>query len=513
MLRKFFHLIFLLTFFAFAAAMLANSVIGTDDLVPARNNQPCNSNHVMIMSIKLVDAIPVIESVRIQPGRLNEDRQTRQPARIFGLDERSTLVFYDSTNKVIFDTAFDYPIAKTVPIRLPGSEDDGTPDVIFLDEPETFLVVPYFKGIEFVEIYNPHDMVPVVVKQFTELNACYEPYTDTLLAASQPTPAESGKFHILIIASGFSSASMTNFKNRAAEVKNFILGREPFKLYSSLISVHIHENTANLGCAPGCAGIDRLMCCSGSKVLSAAAASGYLYDEILVIHNTSTYSGGGYRENLDAYKVKSYNTYAMVYSGSYCDEMALHEMGHSFGNLCDEYTYGSEGYAYSLCVNCRSACNDWAAISTACQQSCDAKSNYYRPEDSIMLALNFHDFNPVSIQSTYLPDGLLERLQFFLNYTNLPPVFDTPIGTVDGREGALISFKAAATDPESDPITYGSVNLPPGATFDKDTADFSWTPSYTDSGTYRFKLGASDGKNTIKQQVTVNVKNVKAVKK
>ena len=58
--------------------------------------------------------------------------------------------------------------------------------------------------------------------------------------------------------------------------------------------MNIYSNTQDLGCYPGCNGIDRLMCCDGTKVVAAAEDSGSAYDEIIVIDNTATYSGGGH---------------------------------------------------------------------------------------------------------------------------------------------------------------------------------------------------------------------------
>jgi len=255
------------------------------------------------------------------------------------------------------------------------------------------------------------------------------------------------------------------------------------------------------------------MCCNSQKVISQAVSSGFLFDEIIVIHNTITYCGGGYREISDAYKVNSYNTYSMAYCGNRMAEMVLHEFGHSFGNLCDEYEYTTEGYNYSLCVNCRDNCNDWSSISNACQQGCDARRDYYRPENSIMLSLSIPYYNSVSIYSTYLPDGLLKRLRYFTSIENLPPEFDSIIGTIEGREGDLISFNATATDPDGDEIIYSAENLPTGASLNSTIADFSWKPSYTQAGTYFITVKASDRQTTISQVVKIIVKNVKVIKK
>jgi polyisoprenoid-binding protein YceI len=67
---------------------------------------------------------------------------------------------------------------------------------------------------------------------------------------------------------------------------------------------------------------------------------------------------------------------------------------------------------------------------------------------------------------------------------NRPPVFNT-IGAKTLDEGQLLEFTISATDPDTgDVLTYSGSNLPSGATFNAGTQTFSWTPDYTQAGTY-----------------------------
>lgn len=379
--------------------------------------RPLFPDNVMIIHIKSRDNVPGVEKVLVKPGRLNHQRLAfqKQFAPVAGENDRPLLLLRASSGKTIYKTAFDFPVAQTVPPLPDGKSDSSCPDVIFLKDPDVFLVVPYFKEVEFIEVYNPYASTPAAMTAKEKINLFYETGNKSVLPlpGPEPPPAEFGKFHLLVIASGFSASDMSEFTTRAAELENYILAREPFQSLSSLIEVHIYENTADLGCNRGFGGIDRLLYCSMSQVISAAAASGYLFDEIIVLHNTDVYCGGGYREHMDAYKTNSYSSFAASYKGNAFKEVSLHELGHSFGNLCDEYSYTSEGISYNNCVNCRDNCDEWAPISSACLQGCAAKPDYFRPQDSIMLALNFTDFNPVSIYASFLPDGLEKRLRFF----------------------------------------------------------------------------------------------------
>lgn len=89
---------------------------------------------------------------------------------------------------------------------------------------------------------------------------------------------------------------------------------------------------------------------------------------------------------------------------------------------------------------------------------------------------------------------------------NERPSFNTISNqTVD--EEFELSFNVSATDPEGDSLTYSAQNLPEGATFDAATQTFTWTPTYSQSGTYDVTFVASDGTSSAQQVVTITVNN------
>ena len=373
-------------------------------------NEQWDSDSIMILKIKIENNIPAVQSVTVKPGYMkNGCRDFSLPAD----NGLPSLYLYDSMGNMIYMTAFGYPLARTVPPRLNPADDSHAPDMLQITDPEIYLLVPYMRDVKTIEIYNPGESLPQYTAELDSLDVRFEKGLDSFIPTRQRKAVDGEKFHLLIIASGFTAADMNTFTSKAEEFKNYLLAVEPFLTGAPLMEVHIYENLEDLGCATGCYNIDRLLCCDSGKVISAAVNSGYLFDEIIVMHKTLTYSGGGFTEYMDAYRTNSYTSYAMVYSGTYFKEVALHEFGHSFGNLCDEYTYTTEGSSYSLCVNCRENCSDWSHITDACQLSCSAMNDYYRPEDSIMLSLSIPYFNRVSIFSTYMPHGLERRLRFF----------------------------------------------------------------------------------------------------
>ena len=399
---------------------------GSEELVPLRGSRNAMAirafsprDSVMIIPVQSCDGRITVEKFVVTRGQPTI-RQRQGNLLPIGQNDLPVFSLLDESGKVLYQTAFGFPVARTVPLPMDGIR-DGVPDVVPISDPEMYLVVPYYKEARFIDIYYPYENTPGFSSDLQILDGYYIK-NPPRAEITGPSPVENisttfatSNFYVLIIASGYTSGQMTTFNNRANNLKTYLLSKSPFSNYAANIVINKYGNTSSLGCYCGCAGIARLMCCNSTKVLNAAAASGYQYDEIIVLHNTSTYCGGGYRDNNNSYKGSSYNTYCMIYSGIYYKSMGLHEFGHSFGNLCDEYSYGSEGYDYYPCVNCRASCSDWSPISPTCQLGCDARTYYYRPDNSIMLTLSTEYFNNVSIQATYSPDGLNKRLDYFTN--------------------------------------------------------------------------------------------------
>ncbi len=88
------------------------------------------------------------------------------------------------------------------------------------------------------------------------------------------------------------------------------------------------------------------------------------------------------------------------------------------------------------------------------------------------------------------------------NFTviNSPPML-SPIGPITVNESELLTIKLSATDPNGDPITYGS-----NASFGTLAGDtFTWTPGFTESGVYHVEFTASDGEMSDSETVTITV--------
>jgi hypothetical protein len=84
------------------------------------------------------------------------------------------------------------------------------------------------------------------------------------------------------------------------------------------------------------------------------------------------------------------------------------------------------------------------------------------------------------------------------------PIFDPLFDKRIKVENSL-SFAVTARDPNGDPITYGTLDLPPGASFDPERQVFTWMPEAGQEGTYSVVFTASDGVYTTNKEILIVV--------
>jgi hypothetical protein len=148
---------------------------------------------------------------------------------------------------------------------------------------------------------------------------------------------------LVILGDGYTASELGQYANNVETFVDGLFGQTPFAEYRRYFNVHridvvsaesgadhpertppVLRDTA-LDAAYNCAGIQRLICVSMDKVntvLTSVPAN--MRDGVLVIVNDPEYGGAG-----GAIAVASINA-AVV-------ELILHELGHSFGLLADEY--------------------------------------------------------------------------------------------------------------------------------------------------------------------------------
>ena len=75
-------------------------------------------------------------------------------------------------------------------------------------------------------------------------------------------------------------------------------------------------------------------------------------------------------------------------------------------------------------------------------------------------------------------------------------------------EGDEIGVQFAATDINSDPITYACLGVPNNAEFDRMTGQFTWQTNYEDAGEYMLTVSANDGTESTTARIRLLVRDV-----
>ena len=161
------------------------------------------------------------------------------------------------------------------------------------------------------------------------------------------------RIDIVFVGDGYLASELGSYASHANTAMAAFLGIEPFTEYQGLFNVHRVDVISNesgvdhdpygtyrdtaMDMAFWCSNIERLLCVSTSK------AWGYANnvpsaDVALAVANSSMYGGAGYT---------SANVATFSGANSAAADVAIHELGHSLGNLADEYFYTNDTYTGS----------------------------------------------------------------------------------------------------------------------------------------------------------------------
>jgi len=162
------------------------------------------------------------------------------------------------------------------------------------------------------------------------------------------------RINLVILSEGYQASEMTQFETDALNFMNDMFSQEPFSNYENYFNVHIIKVPSNESGAshPGTApdeptttvptltvdnyfgtsydsyNIHRLLYTENSALISTVLANNFpLYDQALLLVNSPYYGGSG-------------GTFPVTSTGTSASEIAIHELGHSFVNLKDEYYPG-----------------------------------------------------------------------------------------------------------------------------------------------------------------------------
>lgn len=195
---------------------------------------------------------------------------------------------------------------------------------------------------------------------------------DTLLK-SGPV---SKRINLVIMGDGYTNPQIPQFQTDAAAISNYLLTTPPFNNYQNYFNVFAikcvspqsgvtHPGTATDVTEPASPvmtvtnyfdtqfdnfNIHRLIYSNNSTaVYSVLAANFPAYDQVVILGNSTEYGGAG-----GAFAVSSIHSAAK--------EIVVHEMGHSFANLSDEYWAGISyaGESANMTANSNTTTVKWA---------------------------------------------------------------------------------------------------------------------------------------------------------
>ncbi len=213
---------------------------------------------------------------------------------------------------------------------------------------------PWPKAKVVVEIYDRNDE-GVFMRNWSETLDPESIYTDpgnhlvfeSLDIEINGSPEE--KVDILFLAEGYSADEMDKFINDAKRSSGYIFSEEPFKsnrIFFNIRAVKSYSKDSGTD-IPGegiwkntvmnsnfyTFGIERYMTTLDYKSVCDVASNAH-YDQIYILVNTDKYGGGG-----------MYNMYAISAADNEVSRaVVIHEFGHSFGGLADEYFNSAVAY-------------------------------------------------------------------------------------------------------------------------------------------------------------------------
>lgn len=157
--------------------------------------------------------------------------------------------------------------------------------------------------------------------------------------------------HIAYVAEGYTQEQMGDFLNDVETANASMFAHEPFKSLKSRFNVvAVMSPSTDSGTSEPANGLWRQTALAShfdtfysARYLTTLhlkrlhdVLAGTPYEHIIILVNTEKYGGGGI-----------YNSYNLSYTkGKHFKPVVVHEFGHSFGGLADEYEYGDDDPMY-----------------------------------------------------------------------------------------------------------------------------------------------------------------------
>jgi hypothetical protein len=204
----------------------------------------------------------------------------------------------------------------------------------------------YYDYVEDGKLKGGKLMIPVPEPELATLVAM-PPYNAYPLIDNGPSE---NRIDLVCVGDGYTADEMDVYLEHVQNVIINFFMEEPLDIYASYFNVHVVEVLSNesgvdepdygiyrdtaLDMTFNCNGIPRLLCVDYGKAWTAAENARDV-DLVLALANTTRYGGAGYSK-----------LSTLAGGNSSAVGLALHEFGHSFAALADEYHYG-DGATYT----------------------------------------------------------------------------------------------------------------------------------------------------------------------
>jgi hypothetical protein len=302
---------------------------------------------------------------------------------------------------------------------------------------------------------------------------------------------------LIILAEGFSQDELPQFEQAVTDFIQAFDQEETIKIHQQAWNIHrinsisqesgadfpednVYVNTV-FDAYFQCGSIARLLCINSSKVLAVTAKITPQFDQVIVIVNSSTYGGAG----------GQVATFSMANSA---ERIAIHELGHSFAGLADEYSYGAtddtiyepnEPNATTITIPTEVKWRHWFEdidnIPTEIGQTGVGlfegaryhTKNYYRPLDNSIMKELDQPFGPINAEAwalnIYSTAGSI--LSIRPDEENVNHVSDTPlifkINPVHAPDNNKITWLVNGIEQSSDlnTPTQLTLNTPPSSNY------------------------------------------------
>ncbi len=202
-------------------------------------------------------------------------------------------------------------------------------------------------------------------------------------------------YHFIFVSDSYDPANLKEFHDDADKFKNYLLTIDPFSKHQAQVQFMTIENTTDLECKtpPNAPPNSSPIICNTDKIVALVDKAKVPYDVVVTLIKDPKQKGAWFVGT----------PFSFVSNGGPAPERTfVHEIGHDFGALWDEYTVGDTGDITNAtdknCLKGSPPSNDWKnVVSDSDYNKGCYHDNWYRSSSqSIMSTTGVDYYNAIS---------------------------------------------------------------------------------------------------------------------